>query len=154
MKAKALVLFSLLLLTAACEKGGFYSKFDGDFDSNRWVQSDTKSHEFTITDDAKPYDLVLRFSHVYDYQFASVPMVIQITAPSGEVENAVIDLKIKDSSGKELGDCSGDICDLEFKIKDRTKLEKGKYKVILAHSFNGPYLPNVIGVGLDVRVSE
>lgn len=153
MKAKALALFSLFL-TTACEKVGVYSKFDDNFESNRWVQSDVKTHEFTISDDAKSYDLVLRFSHVYDYQFASVPMVVKITDPSGKDDTSTIDLKIKDDTGKQLADCSGDVCDLEYKIKENVKLEKGTYKVTLSHSFQGPYLPNVLGVGLAVRDSK
>ena len=155
MKAKTLLFFSLLFLSIACEKANsVYSKFDDGFESNRWIQSDAKTHEFTIADDTKPYDLVLRFSHVFDYQFASVPIVVQITDPSGKEKKSTIDLMIKDSSGKQVADCSGDVCDLEFKIRDKAKLEKGKYQVVLSHSFKGPYLPNVLGVGLDVRASE
>jgi len=154
MKMKIFLILTTALLLIACEKVGVYSKFDDNFESNRWVQSDAKLHEFNIADDSKVYDLVLCFSHVYDYQFASVPMAAEITDPSGKSEKVNFDLLIKDSSGKQLADCSGDVCDLEYKIKENVKLEKGTYKVTLSHSFQGPYLPNVLGVGLAVRDSK
>lgn len=155
MKTKIVLAAGLLLLTLACDKAtSTYSKLDADFESNRWLQADVKTHEFAITDDAKTYDLVLRFSHVYDYQFASVPMTITITAPSGQQEKKDILLQIKDGSGKQLGDCSGDVCDLEMNLKEKAQLEKGTYKVSLTHTFQGPYLPNVLGVGLDVRAAQ
>ena len=97
------------------------------------------------------YDLTFRFSHVYDYQFDSVPIAFSIENPKGEKENFNIDLAIKDSSGKQLAECAGDVCDLKFKIKEKIKLTKGTYKVTVSQSFNGPYLPNVIGIGLDVN---
>ncbi|ESU29075.1 hypothetical protein FLJC2902T_11120 [Flavobacterium limnosediminis JC2902] len=154
MTIKTLFLISLTALLVSCNKADIYSKLDKDFSDNRWGQTDAKTYNFTITDDTKSYDLIFRFSHVYDYQFASVPLDFTITDPSGKKENFTVDLKIKDSSGKELGDCLGDICDLQFKIKEKTRLIKGNYKLTVSNTFPGPYLPNVLGVGLDVATVE
>ena len=79
-----------------------------------------------------------------------VPINFIIENPAGEKENITIALKIKDSSGKQLAECAGDVCDLYYKIKEKTKLQKGKYKITIFHSFKGPFLPNVIGIGLSV----
>ena len=48
-------------------------------------------------------------------------------------------------------DCSGDICDVFQTIKTFQNLEKGKYKVAVKSKFAGPYLPNVLGVGIVVE---
>ncbi len=134
----------------SCNSSSVYSKFDSLSESNQWKQSDVKIYEFTIDDEAQLYDVVFKFSHVYDYQFASVPIDFTIENPAGEKEKISIDLKIKDASGKELGDCSGDICDLSLTIKNKAKLQKGKYSIAIKNNFKGIYLPNVIGLGLDV----
>lgn len=154
MKTKALFFMGFLTLLISCNESKVFSKFDMGFPNNRWEKTNEKTYAFSITDEAKPYDVILRFSHVYDYQFASIPIAVKITDPSGKEEKLSIDLKIKDDSGKQLADCSGDICDLDFKIKNKAKLSKGNYTIAISNSFNGPYLPNVLGVGLNVEIAE
>lgn len=150
MKTKILLLLSLFTLLISCSKQNEYNKFVDFGEENRWQKADFKTFEFELTDDSQS-DLIFRFSHVYDYQFASVPLNFSIEKPNGEKEDFSIDLAIKDAEGKELGECAGDVCDLNYKIKEKTKLIKGKYKVTISHSFEGPYLPNVIGIGLKVE---
>lgn len=150
MKAKIILSYLVVFFLLSCNSSSVYSKFDSLSESNQWKQADVKTYEFTIDDEAQLYDIVFRFSHVYDFQFASIPIDFTIKNPSGEKENFTIVLKIKDATGKELGDCSGDICDLSESIKNKTKLQKGKYIVTIKNTFKGIYLPNVIGLGLDV----
>jgi gliding motility-associated lipoprotein GldH len=154
MRAKALIFLVTLTLLFSCNETKIFSKFDGDFPNNRWEKTNQKAYSFSINDEAKLYDIVFRFSHVYDYQFASVPITIQITDPTGKKEKLEIDLKIKDDSGKQLAECAGDICDLKFKIKEAVKLSKGNYTIAISHTFNGPYLPNVLGIGLNVEIAK
>lgn len=151
MKNTSLLFVGFFFLLISCNKKTVFDQFDTDFESNRWLEKEIKTYDFTIDDDSKLYNITFAFSHVYDYQFSSVPLNIKIVDPSGKEEPMTIDLQIKDASGKQLADCSGDVCDLFFKIKEKTKLQKGNYKAIVSHSFSGPYLPNVIGVGLKVE---
>ncbi|MGL2965212.1 hypothetical protein [Flavobacterium sp. XGLA_31] len=151
MKSKLLVLLFFFSLFLSCSQQGHYSVFDTFGEDNRWNQTDTKTFDFEITDESKPYDITFKFSHVYDYQFASVPLTFVIESPNGQKETLPVDLKIKDASGKQLADCSGDVCDLVYPIKKKTKLTKGIYKITVSHRFKGaPFLPNVIGIGLNV----
>ncbi len=150
MKKTILQLFGCFFLLISCNQSDLFNKTYTDFESNRWLEQDVKTFEFTIDDESKSYQLKLLFSHVYDYQFKSVPIQVAITDPSGKEEKQTIDLQIKDDTGKQLADCSGDICDLFYVIKEKAPLQKGQYKVVLSHSFDGPYLPNVLGVGLTV----
>jgi hypothetical protein len=84
-----------------------------------------------------------------------VPINISIQNPSGETEQFSVDLKIKDASGKELGDCAGDICDLSQMIKNKIKLQKGSYIVSINTNFEGSYLPNVLGLlGKQMRTKK
>lgn len=154
MKTKIIFTFLLLFVLISCDKSQVYNEFTLLPENHRWEKSEAKNYEFTISDDSKLYDLNFKFSHVYDYQFASVPINFVIENPSGEKEKFSIDLQIKDASGKELADCAGDICDLTFKVKEAVTLSKGTYKVTISTSFKGPYLPNVIGVGLSVKIAK
>ena len=151
MKTKTLLLLSLFTILISCSKQNQFSQFDTFGEENRWQKSDAKTFEFDITDDAQLYNLVFRFSHVYGYQFPTIPLNVIIESPDGKKEELKIDVLIKDNSGKDLGECAGDICDLNYKIEENIKLQKGKYKITFSHSFEGPYLPNVIGIGLNVE---
>jgi|SRR6218665_3319392 len=150
MKTKILYAVAVFSLFISCSDN-HYRQFDILPEDHRWQASDKKVYEFDITDESQIYNLTFQFSHIYGYQFASIPLNVSIESPDGKTEDLRIDLKIADSSGKQLADCAGDICDLYYKIKEKTKFEKGHYKITVSHSFKGPYLPNVIGLGLEVK---
>ena len=154
MKLRLLFAIGLVLLLLSCDKTSVYSKLDRNFENNRWPSNDRKTHTFEITDDSKHYNLKLKFSHIYDYQFENVPLSIKIISPDGTTEELSYDLKIKDASGRQLADCTGDVCDLTAPFKENIKLSKGSYTVTIANTFKGAYLPNVLGVGFEVKSAE
>lgn len=151
MKSKSIFfLFSVFFLISCSEKTE-YSKFIRLPENHRWFKTDTKTFEFTIDDDSKFYNVIFEFSHISDYQFASVPIKIDVMNPTGEEEFHHIDFNIIDKNGKPLADCGGDICDMSMNILEKTKLQKGKYTIKISHDFDKPYLPNVIGIGIKVK---
>jgi gliding motility-associated lipoprotein GldH len=150
MRKRFLFVFFIFSLLISCSDTHF-RRFDNSPEDQRWQASDKKVYEFNIENDTQFYTIVFQFSHIYGYQFATIPLNVSIESPDGKTEELSIDLKIADESGKQLADCSGDVCDLYYKIKEREKLQKGKYKITISHTFKGPYLPNVIGVGLAVE---
>lgn len=150
MKIRFLFTFFIFSVFISCSDNHF-RQFDILPEDQRWRASDKKVYEFDIENETQLYNITFQFSHVYGYQFASIPLNVSIENPDGTTEDIPIDLKIADDSGKPLADCSGDVCDLFYKIKQKTKLQKGKYKITISHSFKGPYLPNVIGIGLNVE---
>ncbi len=151
---KAVLLFGLFFLAISCNKLEIFNQFDDGFAKNRWPKTDVKTYEFTIDDETKLYNITFRFSHVYDYQFNSVPIHFTILNPKRDEQKKQTDLQIKDASGKELGECSVDFCDLNYMLEEKVQLQKGTYKVMVSHSFDGPYLPNVLGVGLKVEEAK
>ncbi|WP_297868463.1 hypothetical protein [uncultured Flavobacterium sp.] len=46
-----------------------------------------------------------------------MPLEVEIKVPDGEMEMLPVTIKLIDDSGKDLGDCSGDICDVFQTIK-------------------------------------
>ena len=150
MKAK-LVLIALVFVLASCNKNKLYDEFNRDFSDNRWEANDVKSFEFENKQSEGVCELKLHFGHISGFQFKEVPLEVEITTPDGKTEMLPITMKLMDDSGKDLGDCSGDICDVFQTIKTFQNLEKGKYKVTVKSKFAGPYLPNVLGIGIVVE---
>ena len=150
MKSKMLFVFMLFLLQS-CNTNEIYNSFDRDFKENRWNTTDERIFEYSNTNSEALVALKVHFGHIYGYQFESIPLEVAITSPSGNSEVILFDLQLKDAAGNELGDCSGDICDVYFQIKPDAKLEKGKYTFRIKNNFNGSYLPNVLGIGISIE---
>ena len=51
-------------------------------------------------------------------------------------------------------DCLGDICDVKFLVKEKVRLNKGKYMVKFSPKSKYGFVPNIIGVGLSVEIKE
>jgi gliding motility-associated lipoprotein GldH len=151
---KKIMLFVAFMLLISCNKNKIYHRFDKDFDLNRWNESDIQSYDFTILEE-NSYDIIIEFSHIYNYDMASIPLVITMKSPDGNEKIEKLDLAIKDDSGKQLADCSGDICDLKFTYKSNLNLLKGDYSISIANvSPQFGFLPNVLGIGLTVNRSK
>lgn len=151
MRIKLLMLLVFCVL-ASCDKNTVYKDFDRGFEDNRWLKADIKTYDFTITDASQSYDLILDFSHIAGYQFATIPVKLNIVNPDKSVTTENVDVVISDGPGNELGDCSGDICDLQQTIFENKKLEVGNYRIVLSNEFN-TYLPNILGIGIRVKFS-
>jgi gliding motility-associated lipoprotein GldH len=149
MKAKIIAMLAILFTLNSCDKSKVYSGFDKDFPDNRWMKSDVRIYNFSIEEKGR-YVIDFDFSHIYDYQFETVPITTDLLFPAGIHAFNKVNLQIK-SDGKEVGDCSGDYCDLSATIYPAHTYEPGKYSLKVSHRFQGEYLPNVLGIGITVK---
>lgn len=143
-------LFIYFFFLLSCNKNHIYNEFDSNFEKNRWFTSEIKKFSFSVEKD-EVVDLILHLGHIYDFQFASIPLQVAINYPDGHTEIIPIDLMIKNEKGEDIADCSGDICDLYYAFKNNVKLKKGNYLVMVTNKFNATYLPNILGVGIQVN---
>jgi len=148
-------IFSLLLvaLCVSCQSDNVIDKLDTDFADNRWGADTIKSFSFTIEKEGE-YDVYVRFSHVAGFQFREIPIELSLTTPNAPVYLLTQSLKVVDESGKDKGDCSGDICDLEQRFTSRLTLLPGQYVATLQQRFPNAYLPNVLGAGIRITPSS
>lgn len=151
LKLKFSILFIAFSLFS-CNSNAIYSEFNTDFDSNRWNSNEVTTFEYDNSEEIQVSSIKLHIGHIYDFQFATVPMEINIIAPDGSSEIINVDVKFKDESGKDLADCSGDICDLYTSIVANKKLLKGNYKFEVKNKFESPFLPNILGVGISIEM--
>lgn len=140
----------IVFLGLSCNQKNVFSEFDKDFKNNRWSTSEGKSFNITLDKDIDNANLQLHFSHVYDFQFQYVPFEIDIFYPDKTKEVIPVNAKIKDDNGKDIADCTGDLCDLYIIIKENANFKNGDYKFVIKNKFNGSYLPNVLGVGINL----
>ncbi|WP_445718962.1 hypothetical protein [Flavobacterium sp.] len=147
MKAK-FFLFALVFVLTSCNKNIVYDEFNRDFTDNRWESKDVKFFEFENKQSEGACELKLHFGHISRFQFKEVPLEAEITTPDGKTEKITVVLNLVDDSGEDIGDCTGDICDVFQTIKIFDKLEQGKYTITIKNKFEGPYLPNVLGLGI------
>jgi hypothetical protein len=144
---KKLLLIPIVLLLAAC---GNSSAIKKDFADNRWEKADEQTFKVDVREDGGS-QLEVLFSFVSGPQFTEIPVSIDITAPDGSSTLMAVNL---DLTGKAEGsslDCAGDVCDLHTVLKSKTALVKGTYNITLKNNFKGPYVPNVLAVGVEVK---
>lgn len=152
MRLKYFSLFAMILLIS-CNGNSVYKHMDTDFDENRWQRSDLKTYDFQIEKDGN-YNLSVVFSHVAGIQFAEIPLNLEMSDANGIVLTQNIMLKTQDAQGNDIGDCAGDYCDMEQVVFTEKTLKAGSYKIRLANAFEHEFLPNVLGVGINLTNAD
>jgi len=147
MRKYILVFFALILVS--CNKNNIHDSFTTDFVANRWISNAELTFEFNIPEEGA-YNIDLHFGHIYDFQFASVPLEITFLKEKQIVKQETFNLRIKNDKGESLASCSGDVCDLFQSIEKELTLKSGNYSVKVKNKFPSAYLPNILGLGVRV----
>ena len=72
-----------------------------------------------------------------------------MSSPDGIVFSENLNIELRKDDG-EVSDCSGDYCDMQQEIFSKRELKAGSYKVLLSNEFDHEYLPNVLGIGIQI----
>ena len=150
MKIKLLSILFFSLALISCNEKKIYDKLDKNFTDNRWQKAELKTFEFSIEEEARNYDVNVHFAYLSAFVINPVPMTVTILHPDNSEEKKEINIVVKNKDGKETGDCGGDYCDIRESIFKNEALKKGNYKITIQQNFDGPYLPNVNGIGIEV----
>ncbi|RZJ29240.1 MAG: hypothetical protein EOO48_07970 [Flavobacterium sp.] len=147
-----IVLLASLLLLASCDKAA-YKKYDTDLVGNRWQKNDVRTYNFELKESGM-YDLLIDFSHVYGTQFSTLPLKVTMVNPDQSRKTADYNLELRNAAGEELGDCTGDYCDLREPVFSKLQLAAGNYQVSVANDFQYDFVPNVLGIGIRLVESK
>ena len=145
---KTAILLLVLFVTLSCDKKQVYRDFENEITAQRWSESDVKTHTFEISEDDKTYNLFIEISHVLGSEMNEFPLNFEVTKPDGSIEKGEVVVNFKNS------ECLGDICDVKFLVKEKLKLNKGKFTVKFSPKSKYGFVPNIIGVGLTVEIKE
>lgn len=140
----------LILGMTSCESNKILNEKIRDFEENRWNPERDLTFNFTIENKGL-YQADMFISHVYGYHAAQIPVSAEIIDANGKSEKLDVTFIIKDNTGKDLGDCAGDYCDVWQPLFEAKEFEAGNYTIKLSHKADGPYLPNILSVGLKVK---
>lgn len=144
----------LLALLSLCACGRNDHRYvNKDFPENRWGSQSIQSFSF-VMDETATGDIRVSFSCIHDPGYDSVPVNVVVTYPDGKQQAKTVELMLKDSSGKLLSDCAGDICDISATIVSNVALPKGSYRVQIKNLSPLPFVPNVLAVGVEVKESK
>ena len=140
---------SLFLMVTSCH---FYKEYDKkSFPTYSW--NDEQEVLFTpkIENTSKHYQIVLGIRHHYGLQSNGFGVKIKIVAPSGKERTSSYDIKIRDGVNKPIGECAGDICDLDTLILNDYEFEEaGEYTVLVSHNEKGSRITGIMEVGLII----
>lgn len=146
-------LLILAFLTASCNKDVLYSEMHRDLTDNRWIEGNGETFEFNVEEDTQA-SIIVKFSHVYEPQYDKVPITVHVKKPDGQEEVLNAEMVLKDATGKDISDCLGDICDLDYVVSENYSFTKGVYTITITNRIDGIYLPNVLGVGLKIGIND
>lgn len=145
-----LLAFSFLLFS--CD-GAVFKQYETGLVGNRWQKNDVKTYNFELKE-AGTYDVMVDFSHVYGTQFPALPLKATMVFPDQTRRNVDFNLELRSAAGEELGDCSGDYCDLREPLFSKLEMPAGNYQISVANDFEHDFVPNVLGIGIRVVKSE
>jgi gliding motility-associated lipoprotein GldH len=145
---KTAILLLVLFVTLSCDKKQVYKDFENEITAQRWSESDVKTHTFEISEDDKTYNVFIEISHVLGTEMNEFPVNFEVAKPDGSIEKGEVVVNFKKS------ECLGDICDVKFLVKEKLKLNRGKYTVRFSPKSKYGFVPNIIGVGLTVEIKE
>ena len=151
MNIKYLLIYSILTLTAfSCNH--VYKEYNKEsFPTYVWKQGQEISFNPTIADINKRYKLTLGIRHLYGFKLNGIKEPVRSAAPSGKETTKDYELKIKDSEGKYISSCGGDLCDLEVMVDENIKFEEvGEYKYSVTHNVQTDRIPGVMEFGLII----
>jgi hypothetical protein len=149
MKTTFGLLTFLLLITIACQQNKGAREMIDFPESRQWVQNDAKKLTLKLKE-AGTYSAFVEGSVVYGSQFPSLPMTWELTGTNRN-ENGSLSLALKNEKGEELGDCTGDVCDVKQVLFTGKKLVAGTYTFTLKNTFEFPYFPNIIALGISLE---
>lgn len=149
MNIKFLPFVLLALLLQACQNETVLRESYDFPENHQWLKTEKKTFSITVKD-AGNYSGFIQGSFVYGSQFPKIPITISITK-NAVLEKQSIDFKIKNEKGEDIGDCSGDICDLKQSLFTGKYFEPGTYTFTLENTFEFPYFPNIIALGISLE---
>lgn len=139
----------LFLFLFSCDKSITSKDFYKDFDNNRWAFNHEVEFNIKIN---KGDELWIHFGHIYDYNYDTISIELDLTKSINNSQKIVLieELKLKNSNGEDVGECLGDICDYYQKV-NLDSIEPGNYHLVIRNKSDLPFLPNVLGIGYEVR---
>jgi len=118
-----------ILLLMACDSSTIYDQSE-DLVTEIWVDTDTLTARFEITDTTHYHTVFLNTRFTGLYKFSNIYYQVVLDGPNGQRSTEVVSFEVTDKAGKWLGNGYGNLHSYEFPILDNRIFKQiGKYKV-------------------------
>jgi gliding motility-associated lipoprotein GldH len=151
---RLLVALVASVILFSCDDERLYEK-NVSFNNRIWRQADKAEFEFTIDDNAAPYNLYLNVRNSVDYPYSRIFINYKLQDSLGMVlEKQLLNSTLFDvKTGKPYGTSGlGDIYDHQILVKKNHLFpNKGNYKISFEQFMRKDTLDGVLAVGLRVE---
>lgn len=147
-------LLSIAFFVISCNQ--VYKKWEKEsFSTLSWKPEKEIQFHPEIKDTAQTYELILGVRHLYESRISEMNLVVTSISPSGKEQISNYTVKLKDTNGKSLASCTGNICDLETVVDRRLKFaEAGQYTITIAPNPERGRIVGIMEFGLIIEVQE
>lgn len=122
-------ILGVFLMVASCDSKRVYDSYK-PLENNRWLQDDSISFEFQITDTISKNKLYFNLRNSNEYLYSNLYVISQIVFPNGNKFVDTLQYEIADKNGKFLGVGMSEIKHSRLLFKENFMFPiSGKYKV-------------------------
>lgn len=150
-KIGLLITVVLVTLLISCDKSRYFEK-NTNFEANAWAYENTIPFEIANTDLVEK-KLFINFRHSSLFPNRNVLLKAFIENPKGEKETIHINIPLSEPNGQWYGDCSGDICNIQYPVAYELK-DTGNYVFGIVQDMRVNPLEGAISIGLRVETVE
>ena len=144
-----LALFSVFILSS-CNSDRLYKNYI-KFPNFIWSQNNRVSIKIDVEEPVKKADVVLGLRYNDQFPFQDFTLEIRMISPDKESKTTKHTLLIRKPDESHLGECSGQICDLEkIVMKDVSFSNVGSYEFEVEHLMPDKLIPLVMDIGIMI----
>ena len=145
------VLVLLVLTIWSCSNSSVYEQ-NFDVDEKGWSYKDPLNFEFKIDDSKQNYNLFINLKFNKSYSYRNVFFFVDIQDPQEKVLRDTIELPLASSTGKWLGEMSGDYVEqkLVFRLNISFPIE-GDYRIKIQQAMRDTFLQKISMVGMELK---
>lgn len=150
-KLYLLILIAALYLNA-CDEQRIFER-DIDFNQQEWQSTDTLEFAVNI-ENQTPVNLYVNLRHRFDFNWRNVWLNLGIYFPNDSLYEMPINIPLSQPDGQWFGDCSGDICRLQFPLDQYTNYafsDTGEFIIRLSHEMREDPLLEIISAGIRLE---
>ena len=149
MRSFGVSLLALLLNLTACGPEVVYER-DVPL-PGAWTYADSVVFAYDIPDTSRAYDLQLSLKHTDAFATQNLYARFVTVYPDGRRQSEPVSLELADQTGRWLGDCRGEDCELRIPLQDSTRFPlPGEYELVVHQYMRTEALTGVDGVGLRI----
>ena len=148
---RLLVLILLVLTIWSCSNSSVYEQ-NFDIDEKGWDYKDTLDFEFKIDNPKQNYNLFINLKFNKSYSYRNVFFFVDIKNPQEKVLRDTIELPLASSTGKWLGEVSGDYVEQKLVFRLNTSFPiKGDYRIKIQQAMRDTFLQKISMVGMELK---